>query len=113
MGAFVTTETLTFRAACCDRFRCPEDRFERAVFFHCLHGHAVVPARIIYFLHPTAFSWDFELIRYVATATSLVEFEQEANRYVQNSPPSGFLHGALRIRVSGQKLMNLGRDVFN
>jgi hypothetical protein len=103
----------TFRAACCERFGCPEDRFERSVFFRCLRRHAAVPAAVIYFVVPSVFAWDMELIRSVATAKSLAEFEQELNRFVQFSRPVGLLHGIFRVRVSGQKLMHLGREIFN
>jgi hypothetical protein len=108
-----TMAALNFRTACCERFGCPDDRFERLVFFRCVHTHAALPAALVYFVAPSAFAWDIDLIRSVATAKSLLEFELELNRYVQFLRPVGLLHGILRIRISGQKLMNLGREIFN
>jgi hypothetical protein len=102
-----------FRTACCERFGCLDEDFESVVFFRCLRRHAILPARVLYFWVPSVFRWDIDLIRCVSVARSLGEFEQELNRCVQNNPPMGFLHSTLRIRLSGQKLMNLGRHIFS
>lgn len=101
-----------FRQACCEFFGCMPEEYEQAVFWHCLHDHALVPAKIIWRLSRSFFAWDLQLVRTVANATAISELEQEINNYRYQYRVSGILRRQFRIRLSGQKLLHLATQVW-
>jgi hypothetical protein len=106
------TQTKSFQTACCEQFGCNPDEYERVVFWHCLHGHAVVPARVIHWVCPSFFEGDLELLRTVARSADLNELGVELNNYRYQQRATGLVRGVLRVRISGQRILNLGARVF-
>jgi hypothetical protein len=101
-----------FRALCCDHFGCPPEAYEQTVFWQCLHDDAKLMARVLHKFDPDFFRWDYLLIRSLSTVTTPAEMEVELNNYRYQYRAMGFLRRNLRLRVSGQKIINLSKKLF-
>ncbi len=101
-----------FSDAVCEHFRCAPGAYAETVFWHCLYPHAVLPARLIRWFIPDYFDSDFELIRLVANSTESVQLRAEVRLHQMEPPPGILLRRLLRLRLSGQRLINLGGHVF-
>lgn len=101
-----------FREACCEYFNCKPEEYEQAVFWHCLYDHAEKSAKILWQFSQSFFQWDIYLVQTVANATALSEMEHELNSYRHQYRVSGILRRKLRIRLSGQKLLDLASKVW-
>jgi hypothetical protein len=102
----------TFSDAACRKFRCSPEAYSEAVFWHCLHPHAVPFAKIIRRLSSGFFARDFELIRYLANTTDVKEFRKEVEDFRYYNPVSGLMRGMMRIRVSGLRLLKLAAELL-
>lgn len=102
----------SFRDAVCQHFRRAPEAYEEMVFSHCLYPHAIWPARLIRRFVPDYFSSDFELIRLVANKTGPEELRAEVRVHRSLFPPETLLRRYLRVRLSGQRLLDLGVQVF-
>src|SRR5581483_4019434 len=101
-----------FQELCSERFGRPAVDYEKVVFWWCLYEHASIPARIIHRLNPDFFRWDFELLRTVGKATDLNELSVDLNNFRYQQRSEGLLRGLLRVRISGQRVLNLGSRLF-
>ncbi len=103
----------SFCQAYCQRNRCDPRRFRRRIFWRCLYPHALVLAPVIWLLEPGFFGPDLGLIDEVGEATSSEEVAGDIDGFVDTCQLSGgFLRQRLRIRISGQKLLQLAASCF-
>ncbi len=106
-------QAMDFRVLCCRHFGCASQEYELKVFWYCMHDHALVPARILHKFDREFFWWDFLLIRSLAVVTTIEEMEAELNNYRYQYRVFGFFRRNLRIRVSGQKILDLSHKLFS
>lgn len=100
----------SFKAAYCDHFRCPPERYEDEVFWRCLFRHALPLAFLIRRLNPGFFTEDMDLIREVGATTTHLLFKNEINYFFgRNLRDKSWLRKTFRIRVSGNRLIRLRR----
>jgi hypothetical protein len=97
-----------FRDAVCRKFGCTPGTYAETVFQHCLYPHAAWPVRLIQRLHPNYFDLDFELLDLIATCTEPQQLRSLVDSHRYHHPPQSLLQGFLRIRLSGQRVINLG-----
>ena len=102
------TKTLCFREAVCRKFGCASDSYAEVVFWHCLYPHAVWPAKLIRRLYRYYFDLDFELLDLIAGCTEPHELRALVDSHRYHHPTQSLLRGLLRIRLSGQRVINLG-----
>src|ERR1041384_5730148 len=103
----------TFRQTYCERFNIAPEAFERAVFWQCLYPHEGLLARVIERLRPGFFDGDLELIRTVGDCTSSADVSVEVGDYRYHQPPTGVWRRVIRVRVSGQRLLDLSAKCFH
>jgi hypothetical protein len=72
---------LNFRTAFCAQNHCADSAFEGALFWRCLHRHAVPLAFFIRLLAPAFFRDDDEFIRYLGGDESLQEIAEDIDRF--------------------------------
>ena len=102
----------SFKAAFCERFHCPPDRYESAAFWRGVVRHALPVALVIQWLKPDFFAEDMELIREVGEMTSPGLFKSEVNYfYGRNLRHKSWLRRTFRIRVSGGRMLRIRRQV--
>jgi hypothetical protein len=101
-----------FRGAYCRKYRCLPERFVQSVFWQCIPSEVMPIAQVVHTLAPSAFAQDFELIRMLAKASSPADITSgiESRRY-QNQD-AGLLRGALKVRISHQRLISLANDLL-
>ena len=105
-------EQLDFRKAVCLHFRCTPTTYEETVFAECLYPHATDIARLVRRFSPDYFASDFELIRLAANKTSTEELRAEVRVHRSEYPPNTLLRRFLRVRLSGQRMLDLAEIVF-
>ena len=103
----------TFRAAVCQHFRCAPEAYEEIVFQHCLYRHAPGLAWLIRRFIADYFEPDFQLIRYVADKTDVEGLQTEVRLQRTDQPPATLLRRFLRVRLSGQRLLDLGNQLLS
>jgi len=103
----------SFRDAVCAAFGCAPEEYPEKVFRLCLHEHARPLAHLLRKVNPEIFRPDFELIEQVSAAKSLPELCHEVNqhRYLEANS-TGCLRRALRLRLSGARLVRLGSKLL-
>ena len=101
----------TFREKFCDRFGCPPEAFERRVFWRCLHRRTLPLALIVYLIHRQHFAHDLQTIRQAGLCRSPEEFRSELEAFHYESRMRGGLLRNLKVRLSGRRLMDLGRQL--
>jgi hypothetical protein len=99
----------TFREIYCERHRCPPDKFTRRIFWRTLYPHARLVAPLILLFNYEFFSADRALIVYAGDALSVAQVRDEVRDFFWDSNNRRWLRGALRLRVSGERLKNLSR----
>jgi hypothetical protein len=99
---------MDFCAAFCEKFQCSVEDFDKQVFWKSLYRHALPFAAFLCWANREFFQPDLDLIRSLASTTTLSEVKAEASfiRHDQRMQ-DGFLRRTLRIRISGRRLMNL------
>ncbi len=102
----------TFCDAVCKRFGIAREQYEEEVFRRCVFPATRFLSRLFRCLRPRAFEDDFELIRSVASCTSVREMRAEVNWFRSACPPRGFGRRVLHMRVSGKRLVGLAAQVF-
>jgi len=108
----VAAMTRDFRDAVCQKFGCAPEAYADTVFSQCLFAHAAWPAKLIRRLRPGYFDSDFQLIRRVASCTTLRQLQRDVDSQRHHHPPHTLLRRWLRIRLSGQRVIILGARVF-
>jgi hypothetical protein len=102
----------TFREACCEKLRIPEDGFEEAVLWRCIPPHHLLIGKLQWRFHRAYFNSDLKLIRLVADCTSLAYLRAGLSYYLSSKPNYGFQRGLLRARMSGQRLVNFASTLL-
>lgn len=102
-----------FKNAFCMKYVIPPERYEREVFWRCVHERGAVLARVIFAVYPAFFRRDLMLIQEIARAVRLDQVKdalQQFHKETQNS--GGFLRRKLKVRVSGERVLRLGAEVL-
>ena len=103
----------SFKAAFCEHFHCPPERYEDALFWRCLFRHALPVAFLIRRFDPGYFTEDMDLIREVGATTSQQLFKNEINYFFgRNLRDKSWLRNTFKIRVSGNRLIHLRRRLL-
>ncbi|MCX6896710.1 MAG: hypothetical protein NTZ16_14710 [Verrucomicrobia bacterium] len=69
-------------------------------------------ARLIWRWHRGFFAADLELIRAAGELMSVSDLKTEISNFRYHHPARGLLRGALKVRISGQMLLNLAVGLF-
>ena len=101
-----------FRDAVCEKFACPAGAYPRAVFWHCLHGHAKPLVELFWRLAPQMFADDLDLIEAVGATTSLAQFCDQLKAHRRQHPPSGLFRDLFFVRLADYKLVWLASAMF-
>lgn len=103
-----------FKDRVIQKLGCAPEAYEKAVFRHCLHSHAVLLAQIFYWLSPGMFEKDMYLIQRSATAKTVEEVcdHVKSFRHIHNNEHERVFHDLLNIRVSGRKMIRLAEQVL-
>jgi hypothetical protein len=101
-----------FCQAFCEAHKCNHADFAKRVFWQCVYPHARWLARGVYFISPAFFEPDFAMIMAVGKACSLAEIRNEIDLHRYYTPASGVLRRRFKVRVSGQRLVNLASKVL-
>jgi hypothetical protein len=102
----------SFETACCERFQCPSKDFPTAVLWHCFHPRGLKIGRVLHRISPAYFESELELIRWLAKCTEFQELKNELEGYRWLHPDFGLLRGWLKVRISGLRLLALGRELL-
>lgn len=103
-----------FKDAFCERFHCPSEGYESALFWRCVPRRALPLAFLLLRRTPQRFTEDFDLIREVASMTSPELFKNEINYFHgRNLRSKSWIRRAFKVRVSGARLMRIKRKVFS
>ena len=102
----------TFREAVCERLDISPEAFEEEVLWRCFFPHTVVLGKILWLLKAAHFDEDLEMIREVAGCVSVSQVCAELNDFRYHHPLRGLPRRFLRVRVSGQRLVELAALVL-
>ncbi len=105
-------KTTTFCDLYCGIFKCPPEAFTEELFWSCLFPQARFVARLLWRCHRDYFKSDLELISRVKDLTDATDVKAEFHDYYYHHPPSGVLRGVLKMRISGQRLIQLAYGLF-
>ena len=100
----------TFEEKFCQAHGCRLEQFERKVFWHCLHRHALVLAPLFLLFNRRYFALDQELIREIRRAEKMNEVWEEIREYFVSPEYKGWVRKRGNIRISARRLINLARD---
>ena len=107
------TENVNFRDACCRYFDCERDEWESYVFRECLYGHARLLWWLFRWMNPSAVESDYEFLRFIGGSTESKSIMNEAAGYhYENRMRRGYLRNKLKMRLSGERLIQLSIEVF-
>lgn len=101
-----------FRDAVCRAYRCAPDNYADLVFERCLFTHATLPVQVLRSLFPDWFKPDYQLIELLSKCTDSLQLQTEVKVHRRLHPARGLLRRTLRLRVSGQRLINLGTQLL-
>ena len=96
----------------CEKFRCPERKFEKRLFLECLHPKGAGIARMIRLVNPGYFRSDFELIEQLKHATSFDQVKRLVNFHGTQNTSGGLLRLMIKARLSKQRLLSLAQNLF-
>lgn len=96
----------------CETYKCLPEEFREKVFWLCLYPQAILLARLIWHLNQAYFQPDVELVERVRTLTSSAAVRLELNGFRYHHRSTGFFRGFLKVRISGQRLLNLADGLF-
>ena len=103
-------------ASFCDLFcaarACTVSEFEERVFWECVYPQGDFVARLVWRLHRACFEADLELIRAAGELMSVSDLKTEISNFRYHHPARGFLRGTLKVRISGQILLDLAVKLF-
>jgi hypothetical protein len=66
----------------------------------------------IWVVYRVFFVEDLALVRQAGEAVELPDLVTLVNSFRFHNPPSGLVRGLLRARISGTRLLTVGRDLF-
>ncbi len=103
-----------FRARFCAYYRCSERYYERVLFWKCLHRSYMLPVGVfLYLFHRGFFDRDFITIQKAGAARNAAEFEKEVHSFQKQLRHDHSSRAEWRLRISGQRLANIGSKVFS
>lgn len=114
MGTPTTTEPTfaNFREAFCARHGCKPSNYARKVFWKCLHRHALIPVLLTGGIEPERFQRDLEVVHQLGDASTAKELEQILGDFSSvNHLERGFCRRVLRLRISGERIAALFREL--
>lgn len=102
----------TFREAVCERFDISPDAYEQELLWRCFFPSALALGKLLWLVNPDYFNEDLELIRNVADCVRVAEVRLELNNHRYHRPLRGLAQRILRLRISGQRLVELATLVM-
>jgi hypothetical protein len=105
-------QSVSFRDAVCRALACAPADYVEVVFERCLFPHAVLPVRVLRSLFPDWFTPDYQLIELLGKCTDSLQLQTEVKVHRRLHPAHGFIRKTLRLRVSGQRLIDLGAELL-
>ena len=102
----------TFCDLFCAAYKCAPEDFSQTAFWRCLFPNGHMLARLIWRVNRACFGPDFELLQQVKDLKSSEEIRQEIGDFYYHHPARGFIRGVLRVRISGQRLLDLADRLF-
>lgn len=99
--------------AFCMKYVIPPERFDRAVFWRCVHERGSGIARVILFLYPGYFRRELQLIQQIGRYTEMSEVQGALQRYhKETQSDGGFIRRKLKVRLSGERLLRLAAELL-
>lgn len=108
----VVVNPKTFSGACCGHFHCPPEAFAERVLWHCHHRRALLLGRLLWRFDRHFYDADLEMIRSVADCTTTAELSAEVSSFRYHNQTHGFWRKFLHVRLSGQRLVDLGSKLL-
>jgi hypothetical protein len=103
----------TFREACCEKFGISPEAFEEEVLWRCFYHPKAVPlGKLLLRINRRCFDPDFGLLRELADCTTVSDMRTGMSDFRYHRPICGFFRKVLRIRLSGQRLVDLGAKLL-
>ena len=102
----------SFAALYCEKFQCPPEKFEADLIWRCMQPRSILVARLLWSWCRFYFQPDFHLINQVKDLTGLDDVVSEISGVRHQLPVRGIFRGWLRVRISGQRLVNLAQELF-
>jgi hypothetical protein len=90
----------------CARHKCQPAEFDDKVFRLCFYPKRYYLGRLLALFDKDLFDVDYALIEAVKAQTSMREIRTEIESYRFNNRPRGLFRGWLKVRISGQRLLN-------
>lgn len=114
MGTTTSNEPTfaNFREAFCARYGCKPSNYARKAFWKCLHRHALVPVLLAGGIEPERFQRDLEVLHQLGDASSARDLAQILDDFSSvNHLERGFCRRVLRLRISGERIAALFREL--
>lgn len=108
----LTIEDQTFKEAVCFFLDCRPDQYEKVVFRKVAFWRTRSIGLVIGIFYPDFHFQEKNLIRQVASNTSMTEMQTDIDFYQHKYVVNSVRRDAMRIRLSGKKLMSLARRAF-
>ena len=102
----------SLRELFCEAYACTQEEFAERAFWMSLRPHTRFVIEILWRLKKRFFEPDLEMLRHLGNATNSRELCGEVEMHRDTHPPTGLLRKHLKIRVSGQHLINLATRLF-
>lgn len=102
----------TFKKAVCDYYSIEEDAYLRFVLKRSLTTRMKLLYPFVRVLHPDFLFNERRLVERVGKADRLREIQEEIDFYHHKFVVSSIARDALRLRLSGMRLMHLANKVF-
>ena len=94
------------KAIFCRAYNCPPDRYTKQAFQRCLHRRALVVSWFLRRIRPRFFTLDQNLLAEVGEATDSRMLLAALQSFRQDCAANyNVLHEALRVRISGRRLL--------
>lgn len=96
----------------CEAFKCPPEDFNERVLWLCLFPKTNSFAHWLWQLNRDYFKPEFELIDQIKSLTSAQDIQAELDDFYYHNPPKGFFRKVLKVRISGDRLLELAEELF-
>ena len=104
---------LTFKEAVCDTYSLEEGAYLRFVLKRSLTTRMKLLYPLVGVLHPDFLFNERRLVERIGKASSLREIQEEIDFYHHKFVVSSVARDALRLRLSGMRLMHLANKVLS
>ena len=103
-----------FQSAICMKNAWSKDQYEDKVLWLAMHKKGRVMAQILNLIRPGYFKRDREVIRELANATNVMDFQEVLSAYKkENDDGNRLMRKWFNCRISGSQLMKLGVQFFS